>query len=162
VNLDLAETAHRAARDGEAIGAKQVCARPLRLLGACPDGLKTPRRFLDVLHQFIGGPRRTLLDFAVALLRSAGITRNVLPLQGPLEPAGMTVGISSQVREHVTDSPAGQPARLPGGVIIDASGGHQEPLMGLPAESDRDIGFKVHADNHRQQDEVWNSGSKWR
>lgn len=129
MNFDLTETAQRAAGGRKVIIAQHLRIRPPRLRRAYPHGLQTLRRLFEVANEFLRRSRRPLLDLAVALLRPAEITRNILSLQGALEAARVAGRIPGQVGEHMADGPSGQPACLSGGCIVDKSGGRQEPLM---------------------------------
>src|SRR5262245_48940069 len=78
VDLDLAEPAQRAGRDGELVAAEEVGVGPAGLGAAGPGGLEAAGGLLDVGPELGGRAAGARLDTGVTLGHAAGVARQVL------------------------------------------------------------------------------------
>ena len=121
VHLDLSKSAHGTFRRWPMIVAVQIGVRPPRRHTLGPDHLQPALRTVQVSKQLLHGPPHPIVDVGSSLPRSARVTSDILSMERPLEPAGVTVGMAGHMVQYVSDRPSRQAARRANLLICDLS-----------------------------------------
>jgi hypothetical protein len=133
VHLDFPQPPRGARRRRPVIVAPQVQMRPARYCAGFPGHLQPVRRGDQAGDDIRRRARRSRVDLAAALRRSARVARHILAAQRPVKPPGVPVGVGGQMREHMADHPPRQPARRPGLHIGDIGHGGDQPTRAQPS-----------------------------
>lgn len=94
-----------------------------------PEGSGQPER-KPVVDDLAGRPIGTNFDVPTALLVASRVLCHNLASRHAVEHAGLTVGVASQVREHMTPRPFLQPRGRPYIVITEPAGHRLEAPLG--------------------------------
>lgn len=154
VDLDLAQTPDGAGSNGPLVVAEQLGVWPRRLDATVPHSFQPTLRVAqighDVRRRSVGAP----VDLGVSLREPTGIPWHVIPPEGSLKSAQMTVGVACEVRQDMGDSPPRQPTSTTNLLVGEIFDPCDEPSVPGPTQLDGRSGISVQITHTRLRVQV--------